>query len=237
LASTSQFAAWQPSTTPRDSEKPAWLGHIQKRWRLGGDFMGTRKRVIRVNTRLPLLILLALLGGLLAGCARDAALTDVPPTGGAATDFNITSPAFANGGAIPSKYTCDGGDISPPLQWTGPPPGTASLALIADDPDAPAGTWVHWVVYNLPADLISLPEAVPAGAELPQGGLHGQNSWKRTDYGGPCPPGGTHRYFFKLYALDTLLELNSGATKAQVLKAMQGHVLAQAELMGTYARK
>jgi Raf kinase inhibitor-like YbhB/YbcL family protein len=194
----------------------------------------TRKRAGRVNHIILWLILLAFLGVLLGGCSQEAALSTAAPAGGAAADFNLTSPAFANGETIPSGYTCDGGDISPPLQWSQPPPGTGSLALIADDPDAPVGTWVHWVIYDLPADLRSLPEAVPAGAELPQGGRHGQNSWKRTDYGGPCPPGGTHRYFFKLYALDSLLGLDAGATKAQLLKAMQGHILAQAELMGTY---
>jgi Raf kinase inhibitor-like YbhB/YbcL family protein len=199
--------------------------------------MDTRKRAIRINNLFPWLILLAFLGGLLGGCGQEAALSTVAPTGGAVVDFNLTSPAFASGEAIPSQYTCDGRDISPPLQWSEPPPGTGGLALIADDPDAPVGTWVHWVVYNLPPDLRSLPEAVPAGADLPQGGRHGQNSWKRTDYGGPCPPGGTHRYFFKLYALDSRLDLDAGATKAQLLKAMQGHVLAQAELMGTYTHK
>jgi Raf kinase inhibitor-like YbhB/YbcL family protein len=199
--------------------------------------MGTRKRAIRVNRIFPWLTLLAFLGALLGGCSQEAALSTAAPTGGTTVDFNLTSPAFANGEAIPPQYTCDGRDISPPLQWSEPPPATGGLALIADDPDAPVGTWVHWVVYDLPPDLRSLPEAVPAGADLPQGGRHGQNSWKRTDYGGPCPPGGTHRYFFKLYALDSRLDLDAGATKAQLLKAMQGHVLAQAELMGTYTHK
>jgi Raf kinase inhibitor-like YbhB/YbcL family protein len=151
--------------------------------------------------------------------------------------FELTSPVFAPGESIPTKYTCDGDDISPPLAWTDPPAGTQSFALICDDPDAPVGTWVHWVLYNLPADARSLPEAVPSGAELSGGGLHGENSWRRLGYGGPCPPSGTHRYFFKLYALDTVLDLDAGVDKKQVLRAMDGHVLAQAELMGVYSRQ
>ena len=151
--------------------------------------------------------------------------------------FEVTSSAFVQGDPIPVKYTCDGDDTSPPLAWGDPPEGTASFALINDDPDAPAGTWVHWLLYNLPADARSLPEAVPADARLPDGSLHGQNSWRRLGYGGPCPPSGTHRYFFKLYALDTALNLASGADKQATLKAMEGHILGQAELMGVYSRK
>jgi len=150
--------------------------------------------------------------------------------------FELTSTAFASGEPIPLKYTCDGQDISPPLQWGDPPQNTQSFALIADDPDAPVGTWVHWVLYNLPAETRALPEAVPPDAELPDGSRHGQNSWQRLDYGGPCPPSGTHRYFFKLYALDTVLDLDAGAGKKQVLRAMEGHILAQAEVMGVYTR-
>ncbi len=150
--------------------------------------------------------------------------------------MELTSAAFASGQPIPQKYTCDGEDLSPPLQWSAPPQETQSFALIADDPDAPVGTWVHWVLYNLPPDARALPEAVPAEANLPDGSRHGQNSWRRTDYGGPCPLGGTHRYFFKLYALDTGLDLAAGANKEQLLQAMEGHILAHTELMGTYAR-
>jgi hypothetical protein len=128
------------------------------------------------------------------------------------------------------KYTCDGQDISPPLEWSGTPEGTQSLVLISDDPDAPVGTWVHWVLFDLPADTNSLPE----GAQ--DLGTDGNNSWRRPGYGGPCPPSGTHRYFFKLYALDTALNLEAGASKEQVEKAMQGHILAQGELMGKYER-
>ncbi len=151
--------------------------------------------------------------------------------------FELTSTAFANGDPIPMKYTCDDQDISPPLEWRDPPEGTRSFALICDDPDAPMGTWIHWVLYNLPGSTLSLPEAVPANADLPDGGRHGQNSWGRSDYGGPCPPGGTHRYFFKLYALDTELELDAGASKEELLRIMEGHVLASTETMGVYSRR
>jgi len=150
--------------------------------------------------------------------------------------LELTSTAFAPGQPIPRKYTCDGENVSPPLRWSDPPQGTRSLALICDDPDAPAGTWVHWVLYNLPATARALAEAVPANADLPDGSRHGKNGWGRLGYGGPCPPSGTHRYFFKLYALDTVLGLASGMDKSQLLQAMQGHILAQTELMGTYKR-
>lgn len=165
-------------------------------------------------------------------------VTAVPAEeGGQAMAFELTSSAFAAGEAIPRKYTCDGDDISPPLAWGDPPAGTQSFALISDDPDAPVGTWVHWVLFNLPADARALPEAVPADADLADGSRHGNSSWRRPGYGGPCPPSGTHRYFFKLYALDTVLDLKAGASKDELLKAMEVHVLAEAELMGTYSRK
>ncbi len=151
--------------------------------------------------------------------------------------LELTSTAFANGDPIPMKYTCDDQDISPPLQWKDPPEGTRSFALICDDPDAPVGTWVHWVLYNLPGSTLSLPEAVPSDADLPAGGRHGQNSWGRPGYGGPCPPGGTHRYFFKLYALDAELDLAAGGSKEELLRAMEAHVLASTETMGTYSRQ
>ncbi len=151
--------------------------------------------------------------------------------------FELTSTAFASGDPIPMKYTCDDQDISPPLQWKDPPEGTRSFALICDDPDAPVGTWVHWVIYNLSGSTLSLPEAVPSDADLPDGGRHGQNSWGQPSYGGPCPPGGTHRYFFKLYALDAELDLAAGATKEELLPAMEGHILASTETIGTYSRQ
>jgi Raf kinase inhibitor-like YbhB/YbcL family protein len=150
--------------------------------------------------------------------------------------LELTSTAFAPGQPIPRKYTCDGENVSPPLRWSDPPQGTQSLALICDDPDAPAGIWVHWVLYNLLTKARALAEAVPPNADLPDGSRHGKNSGGRLGYSGPCPPSGTHRYFFKLYALDTVLNLASGADKNQLLQAMQGHILAQTELMGTYKR-
>jgi len=151
--------------------------------------------------------------------------------------MNLTSSAFTHGAMIPKKYTCDGRDISPPLSWSDPPEKTESFALIMDDPDAPMGTWVHWVLYNIPATARSLSEGVPTDAELPDGSRQGRNSWHRIGYGGPCPPSGTHRYFFKLYALDTKLNLASGVTKEELLQAMAGHIVAQAELMGRYSRR
>ena len=148
----------------------------------------------------------------------------------------LKSAAFSEGGWIPEKYTCDGDNVSPPLEWSGLPLGTASLALICDDPDAPMGTWVHWVVFNIPPETDGLPENVPPERELKQGGLQGINDFRKIGYGGPCPPGGTHRYFFKLYALDCRLDLPAGITKAQLMAAMEGHILDQAVLMGRYSR-
>jgi Raf kinase inhibitor-like YbhB/YbcL family protein len=150
--------------------------------------------------------------------------------------FHITSEAFEPGQAIPTRYTCDGEDVSPPLAWSEPPEGTVSFALIMDDPDAPVGTWVHWVHYNVPGDAERLEEGVPTSSTLPDGSRNGTNSWGRTGYGGPCPPRGSHRYFFKLYALDRLLDLPPGATKLDLLDEMDGHVLDTTELMGVYAR-
>lgn len=150
--------------------------------------------------------------------------------------LQITSPAFAAGQPIPVQYTCRGQDISPPLVWSDPPPGTHAFALICDDPDAPAGDWVHWLIYNIPATARSLPEGLSADGQLADGSRQGLNGWRTTGYRGPCPPSGTHRYFFKLYALDAPLSLPPAADKAQLLRAMQGHILAQAELMGTFSK-
>ena len=147
--------------------------------------------------------------------------------------MKLTSPAFDHQGTIPAVYTCDGDDISPCLRWDDVPPETQSFVLICDDPDAPMGTWDHWVLYNLPSGCGGLAEAIQ---DLPSGTLIGENSWGKCEWGGPCPPDRKHRYFFKLYALDQALDLKAGATKDVVLKAMAGHILAQAELMGRYAR-
>jgi len=149
--------------------------------------------------------------------------------------FEISSPAFANGEAIPVDFSCDGNDTSPALTWTEPPAGTQSFALIMDDPDAPMGTWVHWVVYNIPASTRELEENMPAIPELSNGIMQGYTSAKTTGYHGPCPPSGTHRYFFELYALDTMLSLSAKADRKQLLAAMEGHILGNAELMGTFS--
>jgi Raf kinase inhibitor-like YbhB/YbcL family protein len=151
--------------------------------------------------------------------------------GEAQMPLTILSSAFSEGDEIPTRYTCDGDDLSPPLSWSGTPDGTQSMALITDDPDAPIGTFVHWVIFDIPPDTASLPEGVS------DVGIQGENGFGRMGYGGPCPPQGpSHRYFFKLYALDTSLDLPSSAKKSDVEMAMQGHVLTQGQLMGTYKR-
>lgn len=151
--------------------------------------------------------------------------------------MTITSPAFKMGSAIPKKYTGDGADVSPPLSWDGVPEGTKSFALISDDPDAPVGTWVHWVIFNIPPSEKGLPEGVPKQNTLPNGAKQGLNDFRKIGYNGPAPPPGKpHRYYFKLYALDTLLDLPAGIKKSDLLKAMEGHILSTAEYMGTYQR-
>jgi len=150
--------------------------------------------------------------------------------------MQITSAAFKEGSIIPAKYSCDGQNISPPLKWDDVPAGTKSFALVADDPDAPGGMWVHWVAYNIPANLTKLDEDVKPEKEFKNGMKQGNNDWPRIGYGGPCPPAGTHRYYFKLYALDIILDLKAGATKTQLIQAMKGHLLAEAQLMGKYKR-
>ena len=144
--------------------------------------------------------------------------------------MKITSPAFKEGGMIPAEYTCAGDDISPELNIEGVPASAKSLALIMDDPDAPAGTWDHWIVFNIPAAIKKIAK------DTEPEGIAGQNSWKKIGYGGPCPPSGVHRYYFKLYALDIKLELSQGATKPQLLSAMKGHILAEAKLMGKFQK-
>ena len=167
-----------------------------------------------------------------AGWGAQAATSQQAPD----MAWSLSSPAFKPGDMIPAPYTCDGQDLSPPLQWAPPPSGTKSLALVSDDPDAPGGTWVHWIVYNLPPSLRVLPEAFPPNEELPDGTRQGLTSFGRTGYGGPCPPSGTHRYVFTLYALDVVLALPPRSSARQLDEAIKGHVLAQAELMGTYRR-
>ena len=152
--------------------------------------------------------------------------------------LKLTSPAFEANGSIPKQFTCDGKDMSPPLNWSGVPNDANSLVLIVDDPDAPdpaapERTWVHWLLYNLPPTARGLPEAV-GKEQLPPGTLEGVNDWKRTGYGGPCPPVGRHRYFHKLYAIDVVLPGLQRPTKVKLEQAMQGHVLAEAQLVGTY---
>jgi Raf kinase inhibitor-like YbhB/YbcL family protein len=161
--------------------------------------------------------------------------TSVTATEEAVMPFEISSTVFKNGEMIPTKFSCKGSDISPALIWTEPPADTQSFALIMDDPDAPMGTWVHWVVYNIPASTRELKEAIPTDANLSDGSIQGYTSAKSTGYHGPCPPSGTHRYFFKLYALDTMLSLSDKADKKELLAAMEGHVLANVELMGTFS--
>jgi Raf kinase inhibitor-like YbhB/YbcL family protein len=151
--------------------------------------------------------------------------------------ITLSSSAFQEGQPIPARFTADGEDVSPPLWWSGLPQGTRSLALVCEDPDAPRGTWTHWVLYNLPPAKQALGEGVPDRGTLPDGSMQGTNDFKRPGYGGPSPPpGNPHRYYFKLFALDTTLNLQPGATRQQLLDAVQGHVLGEGQLMGTYGR-
>lgn len=184
----------------------------------------------------PMLILRSLLPVLVTAMAwRALVAQDASPVG-----LSFSSPAFGNSGAIPDTYTCTGRNISPPLNWGELPAGTRSLALIMDDPDAPdpaapRTTWVHWVLYNIPPSATGLPEGV-SGPDLPVGTVQGLNDWKHTGYGGPCPPTGRHRYFYKLYALDTVFTDLGTPGKAALERAMQGHILGRAQLVGTYER-
>jgi hypothetical protein len=150
--------------------------------------------------------------------------------------IEVRSSAFGEGSRIPSDFTCDGADISPPIEWSGVPARAQSLTIIVEDPDAPSGNWTHWLVYDLPPDLTHLQAGISAGEELPGGALQGHTDFGRTGYGGPCPPSGEHRYFFKVYALDAMLRLKSGASKQELLRTMKGHILAEGVLMGRYDR-
>ena len=179
-----------------------------------------------------LLFAVALLGGWGAASCADNSKTAKEP----AMNIQITSAAFSEGQPIPQKYTCQGSDFSPPLAWANMPPNTKSFALIADDPDAPVGLWTHWVLFNMPPDLGGLPEGVPTDAGLANGAIQGITSARRVGYHGPYPPSGTHRYYFKIYALDKILESREDISKEDLLDAMKGSVLSSAELMGLYNR-
>jgi Raf kinase inhibitor-like YbhB/YbcL family protein len=158
-------------------------------------------------------------------------------TSASSAQITLTSPAFPHGSRIPAMHTCEGEDLSPALRWSGGPVERRSLALVCDDPDAPRGTWDHWVLYDLPGDTVELAPGVPPMPELPSGARQGRNSWGKPGYGGPCPPpGNPHRYFFRLYALDIALNLPPGVTKAGLEEVMAGHILGQGMLMGTYQR-
>jgi Raf kinase inhibitor-like YbhB/YbcL family protein len=189
---------------------------------------------------LAMFILVLSLSSALPGCANrpqpvtQQTIADKPKED--KMEIKLTSAAFKDGQPIPRQHTCDGVDVSPPLEWSGAPRSAKTLAIVCDDPDAPSGTWVHWVLYNLPGEKIGLTENVPATEQVPGGGLQGINDFRKIGYGGPCPPSGTHRYFFKLYVLDSELDLKPGATKAELLKAMEGRIVGQAQLMGTYSR-
>ena len=186
----------------------------------------------------PFMPLLLFTPGLLFLCSCTAWSANVKEN--RAMDLTLTSPSFVHMGAIPAKHTCEGADLSPALRWTNVPKDAKSLALIVDDPDAPDPkaprmTWVHWILYNIPPDSSGLPEALTA-KDLPKGTLEGMSDFKRTGYGGPCPPIGRHRYFFKLYALDTVLPDLKTPKKADLVKAMEGHILSRYELIGTYEK-
>jgi Raf kinase inhibitor-like YbhB/YbcL family protein len=164
-------------------------------------------------------------------------LSSISFSKGGSVSVTITSPAFGSLSAIPKKYTCDGPDISPPIAWSGVPEKTKSMVLICDDPDAPAGDWVHWVCYDIPPQVGAMIEDIPKTDTLSCGGKQGKNDFGRIGWGGPCPPSGTHRYFFKVYCLDIALNLSAGKTKKEIEKAMKGHVIDKGELTGVYSRE
>jgi Raf kinase inhibitor-like YbhB/YbcL family protein len=185
-----------------------------------------RRPAMRKNNQLALTIILLV----------SLSIGNLWSQGGRAMSFALKTTAFPERGTIPKKYTCDGADVSPGLTWAGAPAGTQSLALIADDPDAPVGTWTHWIIWNIPPEK-ALPEGVPKIDTFNDGSRQGNNDFKRIGYGGPCPPAGKpHRYFFKLYAVDTKLDVKAAASRNELERAMKGHVLAEAELMGKYGR-
>lgn len=176
---------------------------------------------------------------IVAGCFKQqkASPEVAPPqTPSPGNVFKLTSNAFTEDQPIPRQYTCDGVNVSPGLEWTGVPKTAMTVAIIADDPDAPSGTFTHWLLYNLPSETMGMVENLPATGNLKAGGQQGENDFQKIGYGGPCPPSGTHRYFFKIYALDDELPLKAGAKRAEVEKAMEGHIVGQSQLMGTYKR-
>lgn len=182
---------------------------------------------------LPLCVLLVLINVAVISRANGSG----PAQGEHAMAFALSSKSFPNGGDIAKKFTCDGADVSPQLAWTGAPAGSKSFTLIADDPDAPVGTWTHWVLYDLPPEANNLAEGAPKQPELPNGARQGRNDFGKIGYNGPCPPAGKpHRYFFKLYALDSKLNLKPGASKQEVEQAIAGHTLGKTEWMGRYQR-
>ncbi len=192
---------------------------------------------MRLNRKEALFASIVLLLGCAASCSKAQNAT-VSTERSTSMTIQIKSTAFADGESIPQKYTCDEEDISPPLSWENAPDRTKSFALICDDPDAPSGTWVHWVIYDLQPTTTQLPEAVPANEEVLNGAKQGRNDFSRIGYGGPCPPkGNAHRYYFKLYALDSVLNLRAGATKGDVENAITGHIVGEGRLMGTYKRR
>jgi len=196
--------------------------------------MSNGKRVmLRILLLVALVVIFAAAWVILRRTGRDKDTVDA----GSLPALTITSSSFADGGVIPAKFTCDGGDVSPQLSVSVPPDGTKSLALIVDDPDAPLGSFVHWVAFNLPAGLRDLSEGASARSEALQGGVQGKNDFDKTGYGGPCPPRGRpHRYLFRVYALDTSLNLSESATRHEVVQAAKGHMLAEGRLVGLYGR-
>ncbi|HXH50444.1 MAG TPA: YbhB/YbcL family Raf kinase inhibitor-like protein [Terriglobia bacterium] len=196
----------------------------------------TARRPSRCAPGLRITILFSLLLAIPAACGNSALKSAQSPDP-SQSGFRIESSAFKEGAFIPARFSCQGENVSPSLKWTDPPAGTRSLALIVDDPDAPGGTWTHWVVFNLPAQTRAMDENAPKGDELPKGGLQGLTSFGSVGYGGPCPPPGkAHRYFFKLYAADTSLSLKPGTAREEVVAALKGHTLGEAQLMGRFKR-
>ncbi|MDF1500214.1 MAG: YbhB/YbcL family Raf kinase inhibitor-like protein [Anaerolineales bacterium] len=200
---------------------------------------------VAISSRFLKIVTAFVLLGVLSACGASGSTNDSGPDSSSARgnsseegahEFVVESIAYKEGDEIPVRFTCEGEDLSPPIAWSGVPEDTTSFALVMEDPDAPIGTWVHWVVYNLPAETNDLPAGVGSGSGLPDGAFHGKNSWGDAVYGGPCPPGGTHRYFIYVFALDTVLDLPAGASSDILRDTMKGHILGQAQLMGKFSR-